>query len=385
MNERIVSKFASPRDIFYVAVFCTSEDKQWFSPGRARKVEQVFNILSSLGCRLKGLNIANTTLFQRTIRIHNLCTSRFIPVRYLQLCLNSILFGLRSISSLQSAYLWLYNTRSAESVVALSLLLVRPKLSLVLQLEDLPSARKANDGLSGFLDTVSTRLLAKKASHVFAVSPSAALSFCRMVGYPVDKVSTLPPALHPSLIRKVQTRPDPFGERCISILYAGSYSHDKGVSDLINAFLTLPSGSLFRLLLAGPAPSDLRSQCANNNQIIFRGMLSTDELFELYTTADVVVNPHREVLNPTHIFPFKLVEIVASGALPLTTPVPGYETFGLPEECILRTQDDLALKLSKSRSIWHSCAHRIRTVASACRDHYSYQAIMAAVKAELSS
>lgn len=383
MNKPRPLSSISLTDVFYVAAFCTSEDRFWFSPGRARKIDQVLVTLSSLGYRVSGLNIANTFSLQPQPRVHNLCNSRFVPLRYVQLFVNSVLFGLSSIYRDQVAYLWLYNTRSAESIVALALLLVRPRLMVVLQLEDLPSARKANAGISGILDGFFLFLLAKKASHVFAVSASTALSFSRMVGFAVEKVSILPPSLHPSLIAKARVRSDPFVNDLISILYAGSYSLEKGVCDLIDAFMTLPASSNFQLLLAGPAPSELKSRCVTNGHIVFTGMLSNDMLFDLYTCVDVVINPHREVLNPSHIFPFKLVEIVASGALPLTTPVPGYEDFGLPEDCIIRSQADLALKICQSRSIWQSCALRIKAVASTCRLQYSSEAITRTVKTRL--
>ena len=108
------------------------------------------------------------------------------------------------------------------------------------------------------------------------------------------------------------------------------------------------------------------------------------ELFQLYTTADVVVNPHSTILNPDHVFPFKLIETVASGALPLTTPVPGSEDLGLPAECFFTDVEGLTMKLDNAPFIWKSNRRAIESAAQASRIEYSFEAAKESISRGLS-
>jgi glycosyltransferase involved in cell wall biosynthesis len=371
-----------PSQVIYVAAFASSDDGKWFSPGRARKIDQVLSHLSSLGLSLSGLNIASTIPQNHDIPITNMCSSRVMPIRYIQLIVSSIIFICSLTSRSTPRYLWLYNTRSAEGLVALILLFFVPSLSLVIQLEDLAMARKANSGLSGLLDLASTHLLQLKASHVFAVSPQVASSFSLLTGRSVANIAVLPPALHPFLVNMAQNRRDPFQQDQISILYAGGYSIDKGVDILLDAFQSIHSQQ-FQLILVGSCPTSLHSVYSSNKRISFAGVLTNLDLFNLYTSVDIIVNPHRPVLNPGFIFPFKLLEVLASGALPLTTPVPGYEDFEIPRECVFTNSSQLASCILASRSLWSKNSRKIKAISSRCQLRYCFDNVAAVISSEL--
>jgi glycosyltransferase involved in cell wall biosynthesis len=258
-------------------------------------------------------------------------------------------------------------------------LLLRPHLQLVVQQEDLPSARQANSGLAGWVDYITTKLLSKRANHIFAVSESVANAFSRMCNVPSSKINLIPPALDSLFIEKARIRPEPFIGNQFSILYAGSFNLDKGVTDLIQAFIRLPPG-MFKLHLVGSAYIEFSSKYSHHKDIVFTGILQEEELFEMYTMSDIVVNPHRPILNSDHIFPFKIVETIASGALPLTTPVPGCEIFDLPKDCLFRDVDELTTKLSQSREIWQNNRERIHCCANSCRSKFSLEVIRSQLK-----
>jgi glycosyltransferase involved in cell wall biosynthesis len=112
-------------------------------------------------------------------------------------------------------------------------------------------------------------------------------------------------------------------------------------------------------------------------------VVSIDELFDYYVSADVVVNPHRSILNPDHVFPFKLIETFACGALPLTTPVPGVENLGLPEVCIFSGVDELTRLLSSAQSIWIDNRSLIRNLAFRARVNFSFPTIACLIKKNL--
>lgn len=359
--------------VFYISAYSTFNDQRWYSLGRQRKVEQVWAMLSNLGFQVIGLNIAPHHLDSINSSVVSLCHTTFVPLRFLQLAYASARFFF-STESDPSSIIWLYNTRAAESIVAIIGSFIRPRLRLVLQLEDLPSARQVNHGLQGFIDLYTTRFLARRAHHFFAVSPNVAESFSRLIRSKNHSIEVLPPALDPQYINLLHSRLEPFAKDDILVLYAGSFGHDKGVSDLIQAFVNIADPNV-RLRLVGSAPKNLIEDYKSSPGIEFTGIVDNKRLFEIYRDADVVVNPHRRILNPAHVFPFKLIEIVASGALPLTTSVPGAEIFDLPPDCFFDTVNDLTQKLVNSREIWCTHNFHLKSVSASCRYRYSREFI----------
>ena len=339
-------------------------------------------MLSSLGYTVLGLNIAPQHSSTRP-NIQGLCGSGFVPLRFLQLAWSSFWFFFTATPPQTAAILWLYNTRAAESLVAIMALALRPRLGLVLQLEDLPSARAENHGLAGRVDALTTAFLSRRADHIFAVSSTVAVAFHKLYPRHRSLITLLPPALDPLLEQALAQRSEPFIGCILEILYAGGYQPDKGVADLIDAFIRLPAHG-FRLRLVGSAPQALIQQFKDHPAIVFTGMIPKNTLFALYAAADVVVNPHRPILHGDHVFPFKLVEIVASGALPLTTAVPGSDSFDLPSACFFQGVDELATKLMEAPRIWASHRLRLQHAAVACRARYSQEAIQKQLHVALS-
>jgi glycosyltransferase involved in cell wall biosynthesis len=374
--------------VFYVAAFAQASDHAWFSLGRMRKVGQVLSTLRDLAFQVHILNIAPFVVATieaggSPVSLTKLCSTSFLPIRFLQLFANTIFLILSIEPSDSGSILWLYNTRFAESTVALAALLLRPQLRLVLQLEDLASAREANHGLRGALDQFTTSCLSRRANKVFAVSEAVARSFSLTTQFPLESIQILPPALDSLFCMLAAERREPFSTPHYTILYAGSFTREKGVFDLIEAFQSLGPIDA-HLILVGSAPDLLRQSHKNQSRIFFTGVISNEELFKLYASCDVVVNPHRKILNPHYVFPFKLVETVSSGALPLTTPVPGSETFGLPADCFIEDIQDLRVKLSHAPQLWRQHRESLQTASTLCRERYSSELIKANIRSALS-
>jgi glycosyltransferase involved in cell wall biosynthesis len=195
-------------------------------------------------------------------------------------------------------------------------------------------------------------------------------------------LTVLPPLLSPEFLLIVDQRSQPFSQRITTILYAGGYGIEKGVTDLIQAFLRLPP-DLFSLQLAGAVPDTLVSSLPSNNRIQILGHLDNSDLYSYYANADVLVSPHRVTQRSSSIFPFKLIEYVASGALPLTTPMPGVELLCLPNDCLFETVDDLASKLLNSRTLWIQHKQSILACSLNLRHSYSYKTLQPALAAQL--
>jgi glycosyltransferase involved in cell wall biosynthesis len=370
--------------ILYVAAFAKPRDQLWFSLGRQRKIGLVLAMLADLGHTVLRLNIApqkNVSPISETLA---LCSVQFPPLRFIQICITSIFLFLASARLKSSDIIWLYNSRFAESLVALVCLLLRTHCKLIIQLEDLPSARKQNHGISGYLDWLTTEFLCKRAHHIFAVSPNVAAALVRRNNLPSKSISLLPPVLDLCFEASFRNRPQPFSNRKLRILYAGSFQSEKGVLDLIHAFIDLDP-QMFDLYLVGSCPQETISNYSAFANIVFTGIVDEQQLFNYYTSADIVVNPHRPILNSDYVFPFKLIETVASGALPLTTPVPGCEALNLPDVCFFTTVDDLSSKLKNSREIWNQYSGQLLESASTCLTTYSYGNIKSRIQSVINS
>ena len=377
-------------DIALIAPFCADSNSRWFSPGRQRKLSQVMAVLNTAGYRWQGLSTcpastgtsteqaaaSDASLPLQSGHLKSLCHSDFWPLRLLDTLVHSLGIGRRWGHQQPMPVLWLYNTRISEALVALVLLKLqrhtneRPRV--VLQLEDLPAARQANAGIRGAIDRWSTTTLARHASAALCVSEPVAQAFQAISGFPRSRIQLLPPLLDAAAQAVFNARSEPFQDETITIVYAGGYDIEKGVLDLLSAFQCLQS-KRYRLLLFGPIPASLHAQLANQDRLELRGLVPLPELFTAYSQADVVVNPHRPIAHSSYIFPFKLVELLASGALPLSTPMPGLKAYGLPDDCLFQGPDQLTQRLQLAPQIW--CQHRssLQQLARQVRHQHSLE------------
>jgi len=379
---KIKSMQTEAANVIIVAAYCSPKNIKWFSPGRQRKLAQVEALLTSIGLNCLKLSIAPNKSQQGSIQAVSLCNHSLPLIRFIQLFIRSLRIGKKIKSKEKTQWLWLYNTRMAEALVALALIIRKPSLKLFLQLEDLPAARRANAGIRGKIDGITSLLLSRRANEVSAVSTPVAEAFHRQTGFPLERIVMLPPLLDEAYQQQLAHRTSPFQNSYITIVYAGGYTYEKGVDELLSAFRMIESHQ-HRLLLLGPVPETLRAQLIDNQGVEVLGMVSNEKLFSVYAKADVVVNPHRTILNSDYIFPFKLIEILASGALPLTTAMPGLDLYDLPKECLFSGSQELADKLVSSYSIWTRNLHQLERLTTQVRQLHSMKHAQNALRERL--
>lgn len=339
----------SPPVALVVAPHCTEPESGWFSPGRSVKIGQVFCILRLCGYAPVLLNTCpvlnpeasptDVQLSRRQAAIPRLFAFLVTPLGRLVLEKPSLI--------------WVYNSRVPETLVLWRLRRLYPQALRVVELEDLPAARKANASWRGVLDWVATRWLVRGATLVTCVSVDAADVLRSHVACSAGRVRILPPLLHEGFLRAVEQRHSPFRRRFIRVLYAGGYTEEKGVEDLLWAFRFLPT-STHRLHLVGPVSMSIGMLAKSMGHVYVHGCVNEKRLQSIYQQVDVVVNPHRAILNGTHVFPFKTIEQMASGALPLLSTSLGTDQLGLPQACLFRTRQELLLALENAPSIWRT-------------------------------
>jgi glycosyltransferase involved in cell wall biosynthesis len=347
----------------------------WFSPGRHKKMNQVADLLDSLGYDVTVVNTAPFFFASPKFLVINLCTESHPLLRYLQIIFGSFKLCAKLRAQNSNNVFWFYNTRFPELLCLLFGCINLPRAKIVIQIEDIPAARATKGIISEMLDTISTFIfLSRRPSHVFAVSQVVAYEFSRIYKLIPDDISILPPLLSDHYCEVISARQRPFQRHAVRIVYAGGYEKEKGVEDLIDAFKSsIHAGFISELILIGAAPSLLRSRCANYSNICFMGHLSDNDLYDAYAQADIIVNPHKPILNSSYVFPFKTIEIVASGALPLTTRMPGIDDLGLPIDCFFDDALQLQSKLLTSQCLWRKNEARLLTLSEKIRNDFSFR------------
>lgn len=114
-----------------------------------------------------------------------------------------------------------------------------------------------------------------------------------------------------------------------TVLYTGSMNRKYGITNLLDAFLTIKDPN-YRLVLCGlgNAEPDINIACQKDSRIQYLGKMPHDKVLELQSRATVVVNPRQNNEEFTkYSFPSKTLEYLASGV-----PLVAYRLDGIPEE-----------------------------------------------------
>jgi len=161
--------------------------------------------------------------------------------------------------------------------------------------------------------------LARLATHVVAVSAKGAAFMARM-GVPQAKLSVVPNGVPRILVEQPpHTILASFGiyTGLPIVIYAGRFSPEKGVVDLLSAFVDTGARAMLLLVGDGDQRAALESRFSRDN-IRFLGPQPRERVWELLSAARIVVNPsHRESL------PTVVLEAGALGRAVIATAVGG--------------------------------------------------------------
>lgn len=361
---------------WYVVPHCTNSNDAWYSPGRSAKVRQVLQILSGCGYSSMLLNTCpadNENQYEEEVQISNSKHSILRLLSFLTIRRKKLPVDVPSI-------IVIYNSRVPEVLLAWRLMEFFPKAALIVEIEDLPAARKANASWRGRLDWLATRWIVRHASLVICVSQAVAKKVVDFTSINAKRIEILPPLIDQGFLAAVDQRPKPpFSSRRVRVLYAGGYSLEKGVEDLLWAFSKLDP-SRYRLHLAGPITYPINQLASKLPHVYVHGNVDTNKLYTLYQYADVVVNPHRAILHSDHVLPFKSIEQAASGALPFQSTELGTSEIGLPHACLFNGRFELLKTLKQSYDLWLVYGGNIRETAKSLRRRHSVSYFISAFK-----
>ena len=300
--------------------------------GAARKLQAVIGLLSTMG-KVVLVNSAHNALTRaplrvETIRIGELSVPMIIPPVFASrpvgkllnlLQLNQVMRALRAFGRPRMA--WLYNGYAFENLMA-GALSRSFHCPVVLEFEDWHFARRRGWSVKPYIDAFSWIYALRFINAAFAVN-------AELQGRLQEKnvPAYLLPGIVPVELAELfhASPPFPTGMAVTRVGYFGGLSTEKGVDMLLAAIARAPAGLHFTVSGTGPLQADVAS-CAERHpeRLCFAGRVDDARLNRLIGDCDVIVNPHKSIDEMRGgVFPFKVIEAIASGRLLITTTVPG--------------------------------------------------------------
>ena len=211
-----------------------------------------------------------------------------------------------------------YNGLLAEAV---SLLSFRRcfQLPLIVEINDFPGVRSRGVNPKAKLDVMGWKYLEPKISG-FVLVNSGLLTKIPLGSRPVF---ILPGIVDEYLLRVAQTRVRPFYRTMRTLMYSGGLSAGRGADRLLQIFPLMPEN--WRLVVSGSGPllpDFQRLAQANPERCVCLGFIPVEKMFEALGQADAVINTPELLTTETGVFPFKIMEYIASGGHVISPPLP---------------------------------------------------------------
>ncbi len=361
MNKRII----------YFACHYSSSNHKWYSSGGNAKVTQTINLLKEISDDLIFVNFTPKELNKIIPNTINICSS-FNKIFYSLEILFSFLSIRKLIRKKEKLLILVYNPRFTSLLFFLSSLFLFKDSSLIIQVEDIPGARK--DSLQ-FLNKISFKILSFFSKHIFFAGKEMLKNFKEENNH-VSNISLYPPFLSTDYLEKISSRKSPFQGNFVNIVYAGGYSKEKGIYDLIDVFKILNIKN-YKLNIYGYFPDNIKRNYLRNKSIIFHGLVKKKELIVAYSECDIIVNPHRAILNNDYISPHKNIEIFASRALPIVSEnsISKSEILEIRNLCTYKNLNELKDLIKKAPIIWAKNSKKFESSSKKFLNNYSEEKI----------
>ena len=297
--------------------------------GASQKITVVISLLRRLGYTVHLVDSSHTErrfaapihASETMVGAHRIVLWRpaRVPHRPVGKLLNWLAPGtmVKRLSGLRPALIWLYNPYAYEGRVGLSLQKIT-RARLLLELEDLPLARGRGISPKPRLDQGYFGRLLKHADHITYVNSHVQQQ------HPPQRGTSL---LFPSILDEALCRCVPaarFAGAPHRLGYFGGLELEKGCGTLLELLPRLPAGWRLVVTGAGPLESAFReAERLHPEQLEFHGRVDRKKLLQLMLGSDAIINPHMPIAAMDDgVFPFKVCEALATGALLISTRLP---------------------------------------------------------------
>ena len=189
--------------IIYFACHNSSPEHPWYSSGRNSKVIQTLNILKKLSDNLVLVNFVSKEKIKSSLKqliYAVLLINLYIAMRYYFLLSNK-----KVLSSKEKKILIVYNPTFTSLLFFISSNIFGSNNSLIIQVEDIPGARKAS---FKFLDKISFKILSIFSTHILFASEGMMNKF-KFKNPKNVNLSVYPPYLDKRFIEIIKNRKTP--------------------------------------------------------------------------------------------------------------------------------------------------------------------------------
>lgn len=306
-----------------------------------RKIRLILSALVDLGCEttlIESLHVGGAGAFRPTgVLRADLGEGRetgvlrpfALPIPRLTKAAQALaapLFARRIVRDFAPDLLWIYNGYLFEARLAMAL--AKRGVPFVLELEDLPTARRSFPfNIKAALDARMFDDVARRAAAALCVNSD----LCARLRPLNSNVFLFPPIVAPSIEQSAVNRNPPFSRRPIRVGYGGGLDEEKGAGALLGLIDLLPPDMELHVVGVGPMAAALQEALARRPERgCFHGYLPDDRFVDFLCSMDVLINPHRDIAAMGRgVFPFKIFEYLAAGAVVVTTPLPTIEDLPL--------------------------------------------------------
>lgn len=361
--------------------------------GAARKIEAVVQILARTGERIVLVNSVNdgppvSGVFTRAENVCGVDVIEITPSVSRNQRTGKLL-NLLEIPRVRDAVfacgepimVWLYNAYAFESLLGRSIHR-KSKVPVVLEMEDWHFSRSRGLNPKPVVDYVASLFLKGIISQTFAVNEAVAEKVKRLGGG-VD----LFPGVVSDAVAQMSEKSCPFsqGRGVVRVGYFGGLVREKGadiVAELVNA---MPVG--FKFIVTGSGELASRFQDLSRRhpeRIEFYGTVAQEKLFALLSECDIILNPHVPLDQMRNgVFPFKVVEAVASGRLVISTwlPVEGLQDVLSAVRVVEHDVQSFKSEILRGAATYAARENEIRGCARAASARFSISAVTEKVRA----
>jgi glycosyltransferase involved in cell wall biosynthesis len=233
-------------------------------------------------------------------------------------CMGQVLNEIKKIG--QPQFIWLYNGYAFEMLFAIKAKTLF-NVPMILEFEDWHFSRGRGLNPKPYIDYIFWRLAAGYMAGAFVVNKLLANKMHGLGNY-----VELLPGIVPQVLTDIANAPPPFQANAdeINIGFFSGLNTEKGADIVLQLADKLPDGYILHVTGSGALGKDFEHAAkALKGKLCYYGRVDDSTLYQVIAKCDVMLNPHASIEHMNNgVFPFKVIEAVASGRLLISTSVP---------------------------------------------------------------
>lgn len=334
--------------------------------GASRKLETVISILSAIDSTIVLVNSAHNDTTPTSVRVDEVSiggvtTIEITPPIYSKRTVGKFkyLFDINQVIDAIKLYgspklIWFYNGYAFEMLLANKAKKIF-NVPMILEFEDWHFSRGRGFNPKPYIDFILWRMSVGFMAGAFVVNEQLGH---KLKGH-IKQVELLP-GIVPQVLADIAQQSLPFARKGmpIHVGFFGGLSVEKGADIVLELAHSLPEGFVVHVTGSGALAKDFETADSElNGKLCYHGRVDDVKLYHLIAQCDVMLNPHASIAEMNNgVFPFKVIEAVASGRLLISTSVPakGLEDVLVGVHFIEHSVSAFNLAILKSREYFNS-------------------------------